>query len=403
MAVTATFGLAGLVWVIVTDLMLYGMTDDPVVIARIETAKGWTFIGLSAALVYLLTFRGVSGLARQRRLLVTLVESIGDGVLLLGRDRTIVHANPAALAHLRCEKPEELAGMSAEEFSRSFRVTYPDGRLVPPNELASLRVFDEGGPIRFKCILHAGSEERIFLATGAAVRERADDPPSLVVSIMHDITEADRLDQLRDQFFAAAAHALKTPITIIGAHARIFSTEPSPRAQRSAAAVTRQCALADALIQNLLVLSRAHSGTLILHPHPVLLSSIVARVADDQAVRALGSEVERRIIDEDDLSIWVDDERMVTALRNLVFEAAQDLPGTPITLLVRRSGEDAEIGVGSQLPESEEPQVGIHEDERTVGREVIQIVVTAHGGSECRERSGSNQYRWIRLPILRQE
>ena len=100
--VTAAFAVAGLVWVLLTDIVLYAITHDRVLIARIETAKGWIFISLASLLLYAVTFRTAARLDRVRRLTAAVVESIADGVLLLGHDRRIAYANPAAARMLRC-------------------------------------------------------------------------------------------------------------------------------------------------------------------------------------------------------------------------------------------------------------------------------------------------------------
>ena len=43
---------------------------------------------------------------------------------------------------------------------------------------------------------------------------------------LHDITDTEHLEHLRDQFFAAAAHALKTPVAVIKAHVQLLSARP---------------------------------------------------------------------------------------------------------------------------------------------------------------------------------
>ena len=87
--VAGTFVLAGLAWVFLTDVVLYTQSHDRAFVARVETAKGWAFIGLAGLLVYGITFLAVARLDRVRRLIVATVESIGDGVLLLGHDHNI--------------------------------------------------------------------------------------------------------------------------------------------------------------------------------------------------------------------------------------------------------------------------------------------------------------------------
>src|SRR5204862_1789898 len=197
--------------------LLYAITRNPVLIARVETAKGWTFIALASALLYAVTFRGAARLDRVRRLTAAVVDAIADGILPLGQDRAVAYANPAAVKMLRCPLPD-LLGMTAEEFSRRFHVAYPTGELVPPMQLISQRVFEEGGPLHYKATLYPpGAPELVISATAAGVRIRVGEPAAWVVSVMHDVTDTDHLEQLRDQFFAAAAHSLKTPVAVIKA------------------------------------------------------------------------------------------------------------------------------------------------------------------------------------------
>jgi PAS domain-containing protein len=192
--VTVSFALAGTIWVFFSDIFLYSFTRDQVLIARIETAKGWTFIGLTSLLLYVVTLWGVSRLTRAQAVISAIIDSIADGVLLLGPDQIIWHANPAAVRMLRCDGLRDLDGMGAPEFSRRFRLTYPNGALVPPDQYVSQRVFHEGGPLHHKASMHPPSGPEIVIsATAAAVREKADEPAALVVSVMHDITDTEHL------------------------------------------------------------------------------------------------------------------------------------------------------------------------------------------------------------------
>src|SRR5690606_18829780 len=117
--VAAAFVLAGLAWVLLTDIALYYLVHDPALIARLETAKGWTFVAVGAALVYVVTLHTARRLAHAQATLSAVLDSIGDGLLLLGSDGTICRANGAAESMLRCS---DLGGLDAKEFSRRFRV-----------------------------------------------------------------------------------------------------------------------------------------------------------------------------------------------------------------------------------------------------------------------------------------
>jgi signal transduction histidine kinase len=402
LTVVMLFVLAGISWVLVTDAILYRVTRDPVLIARLETAKGWIFVALAGAFLYAVTLRSARLLSRSHAIKSAVIESIGDGVLLLGSDRKIRHANAAALRMLRCEDVGELVGMDAVEFSRRFRLSYPSGALVPPEEFASQRAFVAGGPLIYKCVLHPpDAPEVVIFATAAPVREEWGGPAEAVVSVMHDVTTEERLEQLRDGFFAAAAHALKTPVAVIKANAQIVGRDPEPRLQRATEAIDRQCGRIDRLVQNLLVLARARSKTLQLAPREVALAPLVERISVEMEASALQHEVHAEIAATP--RVHADEERLAMVLRNLIDEAARSSrAGAPVTVLLARRGPDAEIGVRYRaLPPEELTGEPYGEyDELGIGRCATETIVEAHGGARRDETEGLDAITWIRLPAI---
>ena len=96
--------------------------------------------------------------------------------------------------------------------------------MCPPGRYISQRAFDEGGPLHYKVTIQppAGRAGAISV-TAAGVRLEVGAPATWVVSVMHDITDTEHLERLRDQFFAAAAHSLKTPVAVIKADAQLLA------------------------------------------------------------------------------------------------------------------------------------------------------------------------------------
>jgi signal transduction histidine kinase len=348
-------------------------------------------------LLYAVTLRSASKIARAQAVVSAVIESIGDGVLILGPERTIVHSNPAVRRMLRSQ---DLIGMGAVEFCRRFRVSYPDGALVPPDQLVSQRVFEEGGPLRYKAVLHPpDAPELVISSTGAAVRGAVGELPELVVSVLHDITDSEHLEQLRDQFFAAAAHSLKTPVAIIKANAQLVSRGAAPQLRRSAAAIDRQCGRIDRLIQNLLVLSRARTSTLQLIPTELELGPLVEQVAREMATASLEHEVRTELTSTS--RIHADRERLAMAFRNVIDEALRtSTSGSGVTVLLRSDGADAEVGVRYRpLPPEERTIEAYGEfDDLAIGRSVAKTIVAAHGGALREEPAGPETTAWIRLP-----
>jgi signal transduction histidine kinase len=398
LTVAVAFAVAGLAWVFLTDVVLYAVVHDRTLIARIETAKGWTFISLASLLLYGITYRSASRLDRVRRLTAAIVDSIADGVLLLGPDRTIAHANPAAVRMLRCPR-EDLIRMGAVEFSRRFRVSYLNGALVPPDRLVSQRVFEEGGPLHYKATVHPpDSNEVVISATAAGVRMDVRGPAAWVVSVMHDITDSEYLERLRDQFFAAAAHSLKTPVAVIKADVQISMPEIAPRHRPVAASIDRQCERIDRLVQNLLVLARARSRALELYPCEMELRPLVDKIACE-GVWSYRHDVRADVTGSP--AVIADPERLALVIRNLMYEATRlSAADSPLTLVARPEGDRVAVGVRYQpLPWRDRASEPYGEyDDIGIGRSVAETIVQGHGGSLSEEADDSETTSWIHLP-----
>jgi PAS domain S-box-containing protein len=216
-----TYVLAGAAWILLSDLVLYAVVPDRMLLKGLESAKGWIFGGVSVAAVYLITMRMVSRLEQSEATMRAVVDSIADGVMLVGADGRIVDVNPAVLRLLGLRDAQGLVGMGPEEFSRRFRVTYEDGRLVPPERYATQRALRGETVAPYKAIVFPNRDREVVItATAAPIRRLSDGAVDLVVTVMRDETEIEQLGRTRDELFAAAAHSFKTPLAIIKGQAQ---------------------------------------------------------------------------------------------------------------------------------------------------------------------------------------
>jgi signal transduction histidine kinase len=398
--VAVIFAVAGLAWVLISDVVLYKWVHAPMLLARLETAKGWAFIALGAALMYVVTFWSATRLLRAQALTGAIVESIGDGVLLLGPERTIAYANPAAVEMLGTRRAD-LLGMTAPEFSRRFRVSYDSGALVPPDQYVSQRAFDQGGTLHYTAVLNPpGRPEVVISSTAASVRTPEGQGPAQVVSVMHDITASAHLEKLRNQFFAAAAHSLKSPVTVIKANVQVLTERFDADLSRPMAAIERQCDRIDRLVQNLLILARASSRSLQLHQQDVELRPLVQEVVREAEAAGIRHPVSLEMTGT--ARVYADPERLTMAMRNLVDVAARSaVSGSPLVVTVEHPASDAQIGVRYHpLPPAERSRELYGEyDDVGIGQCVATMVAEAHGGSLVETNADPETTLWIRLPI----
>jgi signal transduction histidine kinase len=401
--VVLVFVIAGCAWVLFSDLLLYSIVHDRSVAARLETAKGWAFVGLAAVLIYIVTRRLAARLAQTTRVISAVLDSIGDGVLILGSDRSIAYANPASRQMLRADVSDDLHGVGAQEFSRRFRVSFPDGRLVPPAEFVSQRVFDEAGPIHYTAVLYPpGASEVVISCTAAGVRSEIESPPDMVVSVMHDITATEHLDRLRDELFSSVAHAIKTPVAAIKSASQVATIATTEQVRSSTAIIERQCARIDRLVENLLVLARIRSGTLQLHPANVDLSGMVKDVALEIERFSRGHTIRVHVTAHP--RVHADPERLAIALRNTINSACRSArDGSAIVVSLRRiTGDSAELAVSYQArpshidEDAEEPSF----DDVAVSRYVTGMILQAHLGTLAEESDNGETTLRIRIPAI---
>lgn len=226
------------------------------------------------------------------------------------------------------------------------------------------------------------------------------------MTVMDDITATEQLNRLRDELFAATAHAIKTPVAIIKTAAQVLSRTAPSTFQESAEIIVRQSARIDALVENLFAFSRIRSGTLQLHRIDVELAPLVEHVAG--RVGAVSDGYEIRVYLDDHPRIRADHERIAMVLRNTIEAAVRSSrAGEPVTIRLRRCDRDTAIEVSYKPDESGgrygEAQEATEFDEIGVRCFVTTTIVEAHGGTVTGRNDRDRATLGIQLPALSEE
>jgi signal transduction histidine kinase len=203
----------------------------------------------------------------------------------------------------------------------------------------------------------------------------------------------------RDDFISVASHELRTPMTTLrlqtesllaGLKSGNMTTE---RAMPKLTLARRQLDRLDALVADLVDVTRISSGRLELHREPFDLGELCDEVAQrfsDELAKAscpLTLEIERGLVGR-----W-DRFRLDQVLTNLLTNAMKYGAGKPVTVQVRRDGEKAEVAVrdeGVGIPPAEQSRIferferatsGKHHSGLGLGLWIAQKIVTASGGT----------------------
>lgn len=286
---------------------------------------------------------------RDKEQLRTILSGMAEGVVAVDPDRRVLFAN---------DRAGELLGFDAGSAMgrRLADVTPHDG--VPDLIDSALRASE---PHRME--LKFRGPETKYVAVYAA---RMRGPASLgAVMVLNDVSELRRLEHLRQDFVANVSHELKTPLTVIKSNLEALQDGAAEDAEVRGEFLERVSVEAErleALIQDLLRLSRIESGELGLELEPIDMAEEIALAVDRQSPRAEAKTLQ--IIElppPEPVAVLADDEALTTILDNLIDNAIKyTLGGGKVTIRWHADGgqvmlEVQDTGIG--IPESDLPRV----------------------------------------------
>jgi two-component system sensor histidine kinase MtrB len=177
-------------------------------------------------------------------------------------------------------------------------------------------------------------------ALAAAFNDMAD-------SLQGQINKLEEMSRLQRRFTSDVSHELRTPLTTIRMATDVLHASRSgfePQVARSAELLQNELDRFEALLTDLLEISRYDAHVAVLEPDPVDLRGLVrsAVSATEGVVRQAGVEVDIDLPDEPVVAD-VDGRRVERILRNLMVNAVEHGEGGPIEMQLR--GDDRAVAV----------------------------------------------------------
>ena len=307
---------------------------------------------------------------RQAAELRAVIQSMGEGVLVIDADGQISMGNDAAGLLLGADLTAGLA--TVEGLLRDGEGHPPDGRTIQLEDGRWIEVIeyaaDLGGGI--------GSGSR----------------PSRIV-VLRDVSRARDAEAAREAFLGVLSHELRTPVTTIYGYSKVMR-RPSQSAQL-AEMLGEIEAEADRLyriVEDLLALSRVEAGITI-EGEPVLVQHLVRPVVASEAERWSQVEFETRL-PPDLPAVFGDRTYVEQVLRNLASNAGKyGTPGTTVTVEAEETDDEVVVrvldrGVGVAPEEADRlfelfyrsPQSARTASGGGIGLYVSRGLITAMGG-----------------------
>lgn len=251
----------------------------------------------------------------------------------------------------------------------------------------------------------------------------------LVLIVLRDMTEAERIDRMRRDFVANVSHELRTPLAAIRGYSETLLESvrgEDAEARRFVEIIHRHAERLGRLVDDLLVLSELEAGEGLVRLHPVDPKEIVAHATDTLAGEAFGRAVRVRVeVDPTVPRIEADPDRLEQALLNLLDNALKYSPhGGEVVVALRHAAapEDeanagwVEISVtdrGPGIPPAEIPRVTerFYRVDKARSRElggtglglsIVRHIAELHRGRlEIQSRVGHGTTARLRLPVRR--
>lgn len=218
--------------------------------------------------------KSLQDIATEKSKIKTIINCMGDGVLVSDGDNTIVLTNPAALRMLK--KPEAaLLGKPLDQCD------------LPP-ELSqimeeSLKAKDQSYASVSQELTIGESGETFLRAHTAAVRNDSGEIMG-AVTVLQDISHLKELDKMKSEFIAMVAHELRAPIAAVEQQLTVILgkmagdlTEKQEQLLFRAKERTRGLLT---LVKDLLDLSKIEAGKMVQYKEPLSLQEVIQRVMD---------------------------------------------------------------------------------------------------------------------------
>jgi signal transduction histidine kinase len=159
------------------------------------------------------------------------------------------------------------------------------------------------------------------------------------------------LARLRSDFTSSVSHELRTPlaqILLFGETLSLGRARSDEERRQAAGTIVQEARRLMHMVENVLHLSRLERGVPPVSPAPVVLAPELTRIAEDfrRLPAAAGMELRTRL--EPEVEANVDTGALRQIVLNLLENAGKYAPGSPVTLGLERSGNEARVWVEDQ-------------------------------------------------------
>ena len=267
------------------------------------------------------------------RLLSGVLATMREGVLIVDADMRVVLYNDAAARVVKLPRKGPTNGSSRKAESPAADDSLSRAAAALPAAAPQFRLIDAtrdpaiNDAFRRALDKLEAVETRVDMAEVEPRSYQLNVAPlgrALVVGVFFDITQLERLERVRREFFANLSHELRTPLTAILAYSETLldgAIDDRDNTVRFLEKLHNHAARMSELISDISDLSAIESGQVKLEPRPVRLRGVVSDVLSLAEARRGTTGVDVNVRVPDELMVVADRTRLEQILYNLIDNA----------------------------------------------------------------------------------
>jgi PAS domain S-box-containing protein len=217
-----------------------------------------------------------------------ILDTIEDGVVMIGHDGLIHMCNPAA-GKISGWAPSEAVGLN---YQGVLKLVDDKGQLLPETENAFSQALATGQTCRDSNATLAGKNDRKvpISVIVSPVRDTAGQPNGSVVGVFRDVAKEKEEEARRSDFISTASHEMRTPLAAIEGYLALALNPKTATIDQNARNLLQKASNSTShlgeLFRDLLTSSKAEDGRLQSFPTVVEIGEVLEQVAEAAKFKA---------------------------------------------------------------------------------------------------------------------
>jgi two-component system phosphate regulon sensor histidine kinase PhoR len=335
--------------------------------------------------------RSLRDVATEKSRVKTIINCMGDGILVCDKDSCIVLDNPASSRMLQIPESQLVGNfVSHSHLHQELSKTIEE----------SLKAGDSAYTSISQELIVGQARETFLRAHTAPVRNDLGEIMG-TVTVLQDISHLKELDKMKSEFIAMVAHELRAPIATVEQQLAVILSgmtgELSEKNQQLLSRAKERTKGVLTLIKDLLDLSKIEAGKMVQYKEPLSLAEVIPRVVEMMKGDATEKNIDIAFAPPPTISlIQADRNSMEGIFTNLISNAIKYTPrGGRVTItlndhdgFVKVSVVDTGIGIKSEdLPHIFDKFYRVKSTETRqivgtgLGLSIVKSIVEAHLGT----------------------